>query len=189
MSDISIINACKLVGYDVCFRASILAYVPVETITPDKNTIENVRCMVNRGLAFIKKYGPIVLDGFTFEGGGYSEVITSGDGDYLTKDVLWDFKVSKGKPSAHNALQLLIYYVMGLHSKHSEFKQIKQLGIYNPRLNITYLHKIKDINPSMIEDIAKDIIGYGTKFKDWLQNAQRQGLLINSAYKSIPSFR
>lgn len=35
----SITNACKLVGYDVCFRAGIIGYKPVEEINPDKDTI------------------------------------------------------------------------------------------------------------------------------------------------------
>ena len=50
--------------------------------------------MVLRSLAFIENYGPIIKDGFTFEG-AYTDVVTIGDGDYLTADTLWDFKVSK----------------------------------------------------------------------------------------------
>ena len=39
--------------------------------------------MVKRSLAFWKEYGPITKDGFTFEG-GYTDIVSSGDGDYLT---------------------------------------------------------------------------------------------------------
>ena len=42
----SITNACKLVGYDVCFRAGIIRYKPVEEINPDKDTIENYVTMI-----------------------------------------------------------------------------------------------------------------------------------------------
>ena len=52
LDDKSVSNACKLVGYDVCFRASIMGYRPVEEINPDSDTIENIVIMVNRGLKF-----------------------------------------------------------------------------------------------------------------------------------------
>jgi len=69
LSDNSIVRAMKLTGYDVCFRASMLDYRPVDDIEPDRNTIENVRAMVLRSKKFFDEYGPKVLDGFTFKGG------------------------------------------------------------------------------------------------------------------------
>ena len=48
----SITNACKLVGYDVCFRAGIIGYKPIEEINPDKDTIENIVTMINRSISF-----------------------------------------------------------------------------------------------------------------------------------------
>ena len=50
---------------------------------------------------------PIDISGITFEG-GYSSVIVSGDADFITKDTLWDFKVSKNSPTSKQTLQLLI---------------------------------------------------------------------------------
>lgn len=155
----SIINACKLVGYDVCFRAGIMGYKPVEEINPDTDTIENIITMINRSLSFWKEYGPIIKDGFTFEG-GYTDTISKGDGDYLTKDTLWDFKVSKDDPKPKYTLQLLVYYIMGMHSVHSEFKDIKKLGIYNPRMNKVYTVAIDSISTEVIEVVSKDVIGY-----------------------------
>ena len=69
LDDNSIISACKLVGYDVCYRAGVMGYRPVEEILPDKSTIENIKIMVERSLSFIELFGPIILDGFTFEDG------------------------------------------------------------------------------------------------------------------------
>ena len=155
----SITNACKLVGYDVCFRAGIIGYKPVEEINPDKDTIENIVTMINRSLSFWKEYGPITKDGFTFEG-GYTDTISTGDGDYLTKDTLWDFKVSKDEPKPKYTLQLLVYYIMGMHSIHKEFKSIKNLGIYNPRMNKVYTVSIDTIPQSVINEVSKDVIGY-----------------------------
>ena len=161
----SIYNACKLVGYDVCFRAGSTNYKSVKTIEPDDITINNIRIMVNRSIDFFKEYGPIVLDGFTFEG-GYTKIISSGDGDFITKDTLWDFKVSSYPPKPQHTLQLLVYYLMGKHSIHSEFNSIKKLGIFNPRLNCVYLMEISKISKDTIETVSRDVIGYDNERKE-----------------------
>ena len=159
LDDESISNACKLVGYDVCFRAGVMGYKPVEEINPDSDTIENIVIMVKRSLAFWKEYGPIMKDGFTFEG-GYTDIVSSGDGDYLTKDTLWDFKVSKEEPKSKYTLQLLMYYIMGCHSKQPEFKKIEKLGIFNPRKNKVYIANISSISSEIIEKVSREVIGY-----------------------------
>lgn len=159
LDDTSIINACKLVGYDVCYRAGKNFYRPVENIQPDAVTIENIRIMLNRSMLWVDQYGPIVLNGFDFEG-AYTDKICIGDADYLTHNTLWDMKVSKNKPDKNNTLQLLVYYLMGMHSIYNEFQCIKQLGIFNPRLNCVYLLKISDISSDVIEQVLTDVIGY-----------------------------
>ena len=159
LDDDSIRNACKLVGYDVCYRAGPMGFKDTDQINPDKTTINNIRVMVKRSLLFFGEYGPITKDGFTFEG-GYTDTINSGDGDFLTSDTLWDFKVSKHEPTSSHTLQLLIYYIMGKHSKYKEFDSIKRLGIFNPRLNKVYLYNIDKIDVSTIDVVSRDIIGY-----------------------------
>jgi hypothetical protein len=159
LSDNSIVRAMKLTGYDVCFRASMLDYRPVDDIEPDRNTIENVRAMVLRSKKFFDEYGPKVLDGFTFKG-GYTNVVTSGDGDFTTKDTLWDFKVSKLPYKKEHTLQLLMYWRMGLHSVHPEFRTIKYLGIFNPRLNTVSRIAVKDIPIEVIQKVEVEVIGY-----------------------------
>ena len=62
-------------------------------MNPDYNTIENIRTMVERSIKFNEQYGPVTAQGFTFEPSGYSTTVLAGDGDYLTKDTLLDFKV------------------------------------------------------------------------------------------------
>lgn len=155
----SIISAVKLSGFDVCYRAGRAGYKPVEEIIPDDATIENIITMVNRSLKFFDAYGPMVLDGFTFEG-GYTNVVSTGDGDFTTKDTLWDFKVSKMPINKNHTLQLLMYWRMGLHSIHPEFKDIKYLGIYNPRLNTVYRIAVTDIPEDVIKEVERDVIGY-----------------------------
>jgi hypothetical protein len=155
----SIIAACQLTGYDVVKRAGKSYYKPVSKIQPDAETVENIRTMVNRSLAFIEEYGPIIKDGFTF-GGGYTEIISSGDGDFLTADTLWEYKVLSSAPTSRHTLQLLIYYLMGIHSVHPEFKSIQRLGIFNPRMNNIYLLNIDSIPTEVIQKVSSDVIGY-----------------------------
>jgi len=155
----SVFYACQSVGYDVCCRNSI-GFIPVKNIVPDKETIYNIQEMVHRSLLFFKQYGPIVLEGFTFEN-GYTDYIQSGDGDFLTETTLWDFKVSIHHPSKEHTLQILIYYLMGIHSENSiYFESIKNLGIYNPRLQKIYLISIAEIPETILKDVCENVIGY-----------------------------
>ncbi len=160
LDDQSIISACKLAGFDVCFRSSKSAYKPIEDINPDKFTIENIRIMVNRGVSFWNKYGPIVCSEPTFEG-GYTDTVNAGDGDFISNDTLWDFKVSKSAPTTKHSLQILMYYVMGLHSIHEHFKSISNLGFFNPRLNTAYICPISSISAETITEIENNVICYG----------------------------
>lgn len=159
LDDKSISNACKLVGYDVCFRVGISAYTPVKNIKPNFNTISNIRTMVNRSIKFFEKYGPITLDGFEFID-GYTNIVSSGDGDFLTETTLWDFKVSKNPPTSAHTLQILMYYLMGKRSINKEFDTIKNIGIFNPRLNKVYLLEVGEISPKIIKEVSADVIGY-----------------------------
>lgn len=160
LSDTSITAACKLAGFDSAFRAGPLAYRPVDEIQPDKPTIGNIRTMVGRSTDFFKQYGPKTLDGLTFDG-GYTPTVCAGDGDFMTADTLWEFKVSKNKPTAKWTLQLLMYWRMGLHSKYAdEYRRVRYLGIFNPRLNNVYRLDAGSIPAETVEKVETEIIGY-----------------------------
>ena len=158
----SIINACKAVTFDVWFRKTSVAMMAktAKDTNPDSKTVENIKVLIERSLKFWEKYGPIKVDGFTFENGGYTDTVTSGDGDFLTEDTLWDFKVLKSEPKTDNTLQLLMYYIMGIHSGKEEFKNIRKIGIYNPRLNKVYQFELKKLSADVIKDIEDNIICY-----------------------------
>ena len=98
LDDKSISAAYKLVGYDVCFRAGIQYYKPVENINPDKDTIENIRTMIERTEKF-----------------------------YSDKD---------------------------------KYSKIKNLAIYNPRLNKIFIIPINRINNEKIKEVEEKVIGY-----------------------------
>ena len=162
LDDTSIINACKAVTFDVWHRnpkAAELAKGADET-NPDKDTIENIKILIERSLSFFENYGPVTKDGFTFEEKGYTNVVDAGDGDFLTKDTLWDFKVSKSEPKSDHTLQLLMYYIMGKHSEQSCFDNIDKMGIFNPRLNKVYLLEVNSIPNDIIKTIEKEVICY-----------------------------
>ena len=159
LDDLSLIKACQLAGFDSAFRAGPLFYRPVEKIVPDQATIANIRTMVERSLSFFKAFGPVTADGFTMEG-AYTATITTGDGDFLTHDTLWDLKVTTGKPNKDHTLQLLIYYLMGRRSIHPEFQNIEKLGIFNPRQNTIYQLPIFKISYQVIKEVEVNVIGY-----------------------------
>ena len=162
LDDISIISACKMVTYDVWFRNLIGAIRAkgADDTNPDAATIQNIKIMVERSMAFWKEYGPVVKDGFTFEPNGYTETVNSGDGDYLTANTLWDFKVTESKPTSKHTLQLLMYWIMGQHSGQKIYKDIQKLGIYNPRLNVVYLMDINKVPAEVIAEVERDVICY-----------------------------
>lgn len=159
LDDNSIVCAVKLGGFDVCYRAGAMGYKPVQDINPDVDTIENIRVMVQRAMHFFDVYGPKVMDDFTFEG-GYTPTVLTGDGDFLTADTLWDFKVSKMPVKKEYTLQLFMYWRMGLHSVHPEFRDVKYLGIYNPRMNEVSRIAVADIPQNVINEVESEVIGY-----------------------------
>ena len=181
LDNTSIINACKLVTFDVWYRNPIGAMTAkgYNDTNPDKATINNILALIKRSITFFKKYGPITKDGFTFEPtnddkkiykkmmesgkgsfGGYTATVDSGDGDFLTADTLWDFKVSKSKPTQKNTLQLLMYWIMGQHSGQEIFKSITKLGIFNPRLNTVYLLEMSKVSKDVIKTVEQEVICY-----------------------------
>lgn len=175
LNEKSIIAACKLVGFDTVLRAGKITYRPIEEINPDQNTIFNIMEMIERTKQFTELYGPIVLDGITFLG-GYTETVISGDADFMTEDTIWDFKVSKNPIKSFQTLQILMYYLMGckaikLNIEYDFKNKIKNLGIYNPRLNEVYIKCISEIDKSIIEQVENEVIGYTDKKGDpWLKN-------------------
>lgn len=53
-----------------------------------------------------------------------------------------------------------MYWRMGLRSIHTEFQNIKYLGVYNPRLNEVYRISVDAIPRDVIIEVDRDVIGY-----------------------------
>lgn len=164
LTDESITCACRLAGYDVAYRAGVAAWHPAAPGSgPDAQTLQNIRTMVGRAVTFFEKYGPVKVEGPTFSGGD-TDTVSTGDGDFITGDTLWDFKVSKQKANPKQTLQILMYYLMWRRSENAEQVTIEKLGLYNPRQDIVYLKNIADIPSDVINEVDLDIIGYDEKF-------------------------
>ena len=153
-------SAIKLCAFDVCVRAGMAGYKSIMLINADLYTCSNVAVMVKRNLNLFKVYGAPVLNGFVFKG-GYTPTVSSGDGDFVTPDTLWELKVSVREPNKDWTLQTLMYWIMGLNSEHYEvFEKVKYLGIVNPRKNAVYRIAVADIPMKVIEAVERDVIGY-----------------------------
>lgn len=153
-------SAIKLCGFDVCVRAGMAGYKSIALINADLYTCSNVAVMVKRNLNLFKVYGAPVLNGFVFKG-GYTNTVSTGDGDFVTPDTLWELKVSVREPNKDWTLQTLMYWIMGLNSEHQEiFEKVKYLGIVNPRKNVVYRVAVADIPYETIEVVERDVIGY-----------------------------
>lgn len=155
----SIISACKLVSYDVAFRRGAEFYSPASSVEPPNTIISNIQVMVQRGLAFLALHAPVTCAGVTFEG-GYTSLVSSGDADFLTADGLWDFKVSRNAHTTAETLQILMYYIMGIHSVHPEFNTIQKLGLFNPLKNESYEIALRDIPDTVFQTVSHDVLGF-----------------------------
>ena len=151
-----IAEAVQLVAFDDVYRAG---EIDIPKLEPDNATIENIEIMVQRGVDFLNHCGPIVKSGFTLEG-GYTSTVVNGDGDYLTRNALIDFKVLLSDFNEDHTLQVLMYYLMGLRSIHKEFKNVQWLALFNPRKNLVKFINVNRIADSIRDEVNTKVIGY-----------------------------
>ena len=140
--------ACLLLDFDAASRRGPQYWRP-RRMVPDDATYFNLTRMVARSRAF--------FDDFE---GGYTDRITSGSGDFLTADTLWDFKVSSYRPNPMYTLQLLVYWRMGLHSVHDEYRMVRRLGFFNPRRDEVWLLDVDRIDGRLVDWTDHELIGY-----------------------------
>ena len=157
----SIIIASRLAWYDLWYRKPEAAMrYGRQDIFPDTPTVWNIRRMVRRSMEFLKSCGSAVKFDFTFEPDGYTQTVSSGDGDFLTADTLWDMKVLRSRPTTTHALQVLVYWVMGKHSGQKIYSVITKIGLFNPRLNEEYVLDMSKVSPEVIKSVESEILCY-----------------------------
>lgn len=160
LDDKSIAAAFKLTAYDSIVRSGLETFSDPEGLSPTNQvTIEHTRSMVERSEAFISKYGPAINGLDTFEG-GYTDFVSTGDCDLVTDHGLWDFKCSIKPPTSKHTLQILMYWQLGVHSIHPEYLRVKEIGIWNPRLNTAWYQHTDDIPAEVIDDICRRVLVY-----------------------------
>lgn len=157
----SIIIASRLAAYDLWYRKPEAAMrYGKQDIFPETPTVWNIRIMVRRSMTFLKDCGGAVRFDLTFEPDGYTQTVSSGDGDFLTADTLFDMKVLRSRPTTINALQVLVYWVMGQHSGQEIFKPVTKIGLFNPRLNEAYTLDVSKVSPEVIKGVESEILCY-----------------------------
>ncbi|MDR3152271.1 MAG: hypothetical protein LBT85_02255 [Bifidobacteriaceae bacterium] len=160
LDDKSIKDACRLAGYELCYKINPKYGENNYKIRPDEKTVSNIRIMVNRSLYVLRKYGPVLLDDIAFNG-AFTNKVNSASGDYLTPEGFWNFANTLDRADNLDILQLLSHWIMGLHSVHkNKFKNVKYLVIFSPRLNKLYYIEVDKIGQNTISSISKRIIGY-----------------------------
>ena len=126
----------------------------------DDATVWNIRRMVARSIRFGLVAGPVVWNGFSFDGADEG-VVTGGSGDFMTVDGLWDMKTSRYAPSPVHTLQVLTYWRLGLRSVHADrYRRVRWLGIWNPRLDAAWMVDVNRIGADVTSIVDRDVIGF-----------------------------
>ena len=164
----SVFNAIKLAHYDVVFRRGAYWYVNPSTIEYGNIDIQNITVLVHRTLSILSHYSPITETGFTFNG-GYTPIVLTGDGDYLSNDTMWDLKCSEKKPGSAETCQLFVYLILGYHAFENEkYRKLKYIGFINPILNTVYRIRIDDIPEEIFRTVNNKVVGYAdTPVSEW----------------------
>lgn len=162
----SIESACRLVSYNrFIFQRKIVAEIfgyDERFKVLQSGTADNIRIFVNRSVTFFKEHGPVVKAGFAFlpNSPACTSAVRFGIGDFLTADTLWDMKVQREGFKSKQALQVLMYWIMGQHSGQEIFKGIKKIGLYNPRQNTAYILDTARIPSEVISAVEREVICY-----------------------------
>ena len=151
-------TASELVVYDAVYRAG---YYNPNLKTPkitneDRDAIE---LMVNETKLYLLEKEKIVALGVSFKAEGANNVSPS-DADFLTEESIIDLKCSVSKPTSKHTLQLILYYILGLHEYPNEFKKLKYIKIINPRIDKVFSYEIKKIDVEDLKYNEKEIMGY-----------------------------
>lgn len=168
LSEETIISACQLVGYkqwyDDAEKAESMEISNSRTENvPNTATIKNIRILTERMINFLDREGTVTAFDFPFadnEQSGYSEVISEGEGEYLTEYGIFITDMSDDVPSYKTVLKILVHYIMAYTSQMEMFDNIIKIGILNPRLNTCYYIFTENIPVSIIREVKYDLICY-----------------------------
>ena len=101
-----------------------------------------------------------VIFDYKFYPDGYTQNVKYGVGDFVCNNTLFDLKCIRENPTSMHTLQILTYYVMGLHSNNKLYKDIKRIGIYSPIQNKLGYVGVNEIPKNSIEFVENNILRY-----------------------------
>ena len=171
LSDKAITATCRLASFDVWERnpSQAIKYHNIESINPDHETAQNIRCLLKRTLYFYNRErifynrDTVKFDDGYLEG-GFTDTVGKGDFDFLTSDTLFDLKVVQEATLKRSAkkyiLQILMYWIIGKHSGNEVFKDITKIGFFNPRSNAAYVLNMSKVSPDIIRFVEDYVICY-----------------------------
>lgn len=157
----SVMAALELAEYEIQYTAD--GFPGDESIFGisdiDMDVIWAIQTMAIRALSFIAQYGPVISHRDTFLG-AYTKTIPSGNGEFLTPNMVLELNASPEKPTRAQTLRLLLSWRMGLYSIHPDYGKVKYLGIYNALTNTLYQYDVSAIPDETIIAVDTKIIGY-----------------------------
>ena len=150
--------ASELVVYDAVFRAG---YYNPDAKPPKANERDKdaVELMLGATEVYLLEKEHLVSLGFGFTALG-AEKVSPSDGDLLTTDSVIDLKCSTKGPTSKHTLQLLLYYILGLHEQPDAFRPLKYIKVVNPRLGMVYSYELSKVDLETLKHIESEIMGY-----------------------------
>ena len=189
LDDDSINAMCALMKYEYALRTGRVDFSE-KNLYADQLTCEHIRIMVNRTLSAFDMLGikNDVVPGAFFSRNAYGNIVTRGDGDYVSPSMLLDMKVSKKEGlTTIQTLQLAMYYILGKRSCNGcilsttgislqcNYSQMNKIGIINPRQGLIQIIDMRDIDPEILDKIARDVMGIPEGFLEHERLIQQGG--------------
>ena len=82
----------------------------------------------------------------------------AGDGNLVTMDALWNLKVIRPKP--FHTLQVCMWCLMRQRRGALEFLSVRRIGLFNPRLHVSYVLDVDSIAEDVKEAVECEVMGY-----------------------------
>lgn len=170
---LSLVNVFAVLGaFEQAYRGSQFKF-PYGLV--DWPTAKHLNIMVHRAAEFFNRVGrPTTID-FAVES---ADGCLYGDGDFLSPNSVIDFKTYSTDPTYEvaNRRQMVLYYVLGHFADpavYPEFKTVKQLVLFNPRSDRTFVWRVDE---RRMQKLADNVRKFGSKVvaKIWEQMEENQ---------------
>ena len=137
----TIINMVRLLNLD----QTRMQYKGMDIeVTLSEETTEAFQTINLRWLDFQRTYGFFDRTGLSL--GGSLIDFQNETSDYLSKDTLLLISTANGYPSKFQTVKLFVEYLLGIHSYvYKSFVGIRNIAVYNPRLNEYYRIPLKKL--------------------------------------------